>query len=492
MSGHKVHLFIHALLGLLSLLFISSVQAAATPLWTFIPQTPVELTLTNSASAEVIYTVQNQSVRPKSLVMMPIAGVTQNGVCQLPGKGSCTLRLSIQGNALQGDVLGGPILCQQGDPNQCYQPALGYSLRIHFVNQPPVQQFTVTPSAGPNGSITPSTPQVVNSGSNLVFMATPIAGFAVKQWLLDGMVVQNGGTSFQLNNIDANHRIEVVFGQYFAYVTNDFDSGADNVTRCRLDVGGNFIDCTIVGSGFTNPLGLVFNREGTRIYVANFGIANTVRKCDIGTNGILQNCINSAAIFNNPVGVAINPQGTKIYVTNNLTGNISLCDLDTNGNLINCTITALINFPRGIIFNPAGTKVYVTNNTNVTRCDVGFNGDLVNCTLVGFGLIVPVGITFNASGTRLYTVSGPNFLTGEIDRFDVDANGDLSNPAVAGTSGTTSRFIALNADQTIAYVTNASNDNVTKCEIDINGNFTNCSVTGFNMDGATGLQLVVQ
>jgi hypothetical protein len=76
-----------------------------------------------------------------------------------------------------------------------------------------VQQFTVTPSAGANGSISPATAQVVNVGSSLTFTATPNTGFGVNQWLLDGNVVQNGGTSFQLNNIQANHAIEVTFNQ---------------------------------------------------------------------------------------------------------------------------------------------------------------------------------------------------------------------------------------------------------------------------------------
>jgi hypothetical protein len=74
-------------------------------------------------------------------------------------------------------------------------------------------QFTVTPSAGANGSITPANAQVVNAGSSLTFEATPDTGFAVNQWRLDGDLVQTGGTSFQLNNIQANHAVQVTFDQ---------------------------------------------------------------------------------------------------------------------------------------------------------------------------------------------------------------------------------------------------------------------------------------
>ncbi len=133
--------------------------------------------------------------------------------CQLPAKGNCTLTLTINGSGLHGDVLGGPVLCQQGNDLQCYQPSSVNTLRIHSTTAPPVQQFTVTPSAGANGSISPTTAQVVNAGSSLTFTATPNTGFGVNQWLLDGNAVQNGGTNFQLNTIQANHAIEVTFNQ---------------------------------------------------------------------------------------------------------------------------------------------------------------------------------------------------------------------------------------------------------------------------------------
>ncbi len=473
---------------LLLLLIIAKAQAA-TPLWTFIPQTSVELTLTNNGSAEVIYTVQNQSAHPKTLVMIPIAGITQNGVCQLPGRGTCTLRLSIQGAALQGDVLGGPVLCQQGNLNQCYQPSILNSLRIHLLKQPPIQQYTVLPLAGLNGTITPNQTQVVNAGSNLTFTATPNAGFTVKHWLLDGAVVQTGGTSFQLNNINANHSLTVVFGQSFAYVTNDFGSGANNITRCSFDNTGNFTNCTIVGAGFSNPFSLSFNPDRSRVYVANFN-GNTITKCDIDTNGEFINCSNSAAIFNNPVDIIFNPAGTQIYITNIMGNRVTRCGLDIDGNLINCLNAGAVISPKGITFNPEGSRVYMASSSQVIKCDVGINGDLINCSLAGAGFTVPIGIAFNSSGTRLYVVNGP-FGIGSVDQCEVDSNGNLINCIQAASTGNTSRFLVLNANEALAYITNATDDNVTKCEVSVNGNLINCTVTGFNMNGATGIRLVV-
>ncbi|HFL3415530.1 TPA: DUF1566 domain-containing protein [Legionella pneumophila] len=213
MQRKKRHFFRNIILtAFFFCLMLPSVQASK-PLWTFVPQTPTDITVVKGSGAQVIYTVNNQSSRPKTLVMKLIAGISQSAPCQLPAKGSCTLTLNVNGATLQGDVVGGPVLCQQGNDLQCYQPSSTNILRIRLIEQPPVQQFTVTPSAGANGSISPTTAQVVNAGSSLTFTATPNTGFGVNQWLLDGNVVQNGGTTFQLSNIQANHTVGVTFNQ---------------------------------------------------------------------------------------------------------------------------------------------------------------------------------------------------------------------------------------------------------------------------------------
>ncbi|WP_028387723.1 DUF1566 domain-containing protein [Legionella fairfieldensis] len=52
--------------------------------------------------------------------------VTTPGYCSsffvLGYQQSCILSLLINGNTLKGDILGGPAVCEHGNPNQCYQP----------------------------------------------------------------------------------------------------------------------------------------------------------------------------------------------------------------------------------------------------------------------------------------------------------------------------------------------------------------------------------
>ena len=56
--------------------------------------------------------------------------------------------------------------------------------------------YTVTASAGANGSISPNTVQTVNRGGNVGFTAAPSAGYRVSMWVVNGVPVQVGGASY--------------------------------------------------------------------------------------------------------------------------------------------------------------------------------------------------------------------------------------------------------------------------------------------------------
>ena len=69
--------------------------------------------------------------------------------------------------------------------------------------------------AGSNGKVAPSgdSPQLVGWGDSLLFNATPDAHYHVATWSLDGKVVQTGGNTYTLNNVIAEHWMEVAFAQ---------------------------------------------------------------------------------------------------------------------------------------------------------------------------------------------------------------------------------------------------------------------------------------
>lgn len=69
--------------------------------------------------------------------------------------------------------------------------------------------YTVTPSAGANGSISPSSPQTINSGSSAVFTVTPNANYVASVGGTCGGTLT--GTNYTTNAITANCTVSATF-----------------------------------------------------------------------------------------------------------------------------------------------------------------------------------------------------------------------------------------------------------------------------------------
>ncbi|MHB9026570.1 MAG: Ig-like domain-containing protein [Armatimonadota bacterium] len=85
------------------------------------------------------------------------------------------------------------------------------TVRVTFT----LPSFMVTPSAGNNGAIFPSTPVSVLAGQSKTFTATPNAGYAVDTWTLDGDPVLPDDpaqpTIYTVRNVQAAHAVHVTF-----------------------------------------------------------------------------------------------------------------------------------------------------------------------------------------------------------------------------------------------------------------------------------------
>jgi len=73
-----------------------------------------------------------------------------------------------------------------------------------------INTFTITASAGANGTIAPSGIQTVNYGANQTFTITPTLGYHVADVLVDG-VSAGAVTSYTFTNVTAAHTIAATF-----------------------------------------------------------------------------------------------------------------------------------------------------------------------------------------------------------------------------------------------------------------------------------------
>jgi hypothetical protein len=95
--------------------------------------------------------------------------------------------------------------------------------------------YTITASAGPNGTISPSGVSTVLGGTSQTYSITPLAGCHIADVLVDGASV-GAVTTYTLGSINANHTISVTFAASLTYTItasagpNGSISPSDNVS----------------------------------------------------------------------------------------------------------------------------------------------------------------------------------------------------------------------------------------------------------------------
>lgn len=125
--------------------------------------------------------------------------------------------------------------------------------------------FTITPSAGPGGAISPSTPQAVNPGaSSPLFTMTPATGYHVADVLIDGVSVGVVGT-YRFTNVQADHTIAVTFALDTFTITPSAGAGG-SITPSTVQTvayGGSSVAFAIVPNANHHVLDVVV--DGTSV-----------------------------------------------------------------------------------------------------------------------------------------------------------------------------------------------------------------------------------
>ena len=98
-----------------------------------------------------------------------------------------------------------------------------------------VTSYTITASAGANGTISPSGAITIKHGRSITFTFTPIAHYHVGDVLVDGVSV-GAPTSYTLSSVTASHTISVSFA-IDVYPVNVVLSGLGTVTRSPNQAG---------------------------------------------------------------------------------------------------------------------------------------------------------------------------------------------------------------------------------------------------------------
>ena len=161
------------------------------------------------------------------------------------------------GQVTPGDI----ILAQGGSQTFTIIPAAGYTISgvtVDGVSAGAVSQYTfsnlsavhtlsanfvpatctITPTAGANGSISPSAAVTVNYGGTQTFTITPNKGYSVSNVTVDGISV-GAVTSYTFSNVSANHTIAASFAlTTFTIVSTAGPNGAISPSGTVTVAGG--------------------------------------------------------------------------------------------------------------------------------------------------------------------------------------------------------------------------------------------------------------
>ncbi|MDF1684185.1 MAG: hypothetical protein P1U36_05965, partial [Legionellaceae bacterium] len=143
-----------------TLCLLPVLHAGSQPVFTVVPVSSPMIHLPINGVATIDYVVTNQTQITRNLIMASIQGIKQvttgTGICSNPfvlgSKEACTLKLSILGNQINHQTIGGPKICQtQADnltpkPFLCSQPSKANLLNIsRALSERP--ELTVTPTS---------------------------------------------------------------------------------------------------------------------------------------------------------------------------------------------------------------------------------------------------------------------------------------------------------------------------------------------------------
>lgn len=277
----------------------------------------------------------------------------------------------------------------------------------------------------------------------------------------------------------------------YAYVTNYNDS----VTKCRIDNNGDLTECAYTGGTLTRPSGIAINPSKTSAYIitSSEDDPSIVTRCTIDpADGSLFDCQDAGATdVAYSSAIAIDSSGTYAYIANYYGGTITSCTINqVSGNLEGCVNSgASFTNPFGVALDQSATIAYVTNGggaSTVSGCDIG--GTLSSCVTNDFsptGATNLGGIAINSSGNRAFITSAVGFLSCSVNgkTIGLDCNG--TSAAMDNPLG-----VALNEDETIAYVVNYSNETVAKCTIAGDGTIASCVDSGAtNIHGSNSIAI---
>jgi hypothetical protein len=274
-------------------------------------------------------------------------------------------------------------------------------------------------------------------------------------------------------------------------------SGGD-INEYTLSTGfdvstATFVDSFSVSAQASQPRGVAFNTDGTKMYVVSdttgvrFVYQYTLSTgFDVSSASYASLSFDVSSQDTSPQDLSFNTDGTKMFVVGDTNDSVYEYSLSTGFDVSTASYTRLYSVasqdtsPRGLVFNSDGTKMFFVGvqNADVYEYSLSTAFNLSSVSYVGnFSIssqeVNPQAIAWNSNGSKMFIVGlsgadvneytvGTTVYTNQMDKTQLDAVTDPNHIALGDdldlsiifnmTSGTTvpsSDGVAINYDANI-------------------------------------------
>ena len=263
--------------------------------------------------------------------------------------------------------------------------------------------------------------------------------------------------------------------------------------RAKWTPGGNaydisegvYVDSLDLSSQDSDPTGIAFNNDGTKLYITGNGgdkiyEYNLSTPYDIST-GVYNDCLGVGGQTYNPTDLAFNNDGSKLYVTDLLDNKVleynlsSPYDISTGVYNDYLDVSSQDSEPQGIAFNNDGTKLYVTGSSNNKAYEYNLVSSLDTATLY---------INITGSYQAVDTIDLGDSQTATWSNFSY-SNSTTCNKAVkwkitANDSSGTSNTTTIGTFYIMPYIYSGTGLDITTCTSKHNATITPTSTGDIN------------
>lgn len=233
----------------------------------------------------------------------------------------------------------------------------------------------------------------------------------------------------------------------------------------------------------TSPSGVSFNADGTKLFIVDsttdaiyqYALTTAYNLSTVSYTGVSLSVVAQDA---SPVGLVFNADGTKMFIGGlgndnvyeyTLSAGFDLGTASYSGNSV--SVSAQEGAMQGLDFNPDGTRMYIVGSSTDTvyQYNLSTGYDITTATYSGNSLdistedIGPTDVRINPTGTKLYMLGGnPD----GIHQYTMSTPFDLSTATYDSvfrsvTNEDTSPFsICFNSDGTNMFMCGATSDNI--------------------------------